>query len=46
MKLRLDTAQLLAYKAVWQIQNGETPTMAASLANIYMAESFIQTVRT
>ena len=42
MKLRLETARLLAYKAVWQIENGESATMAASLANIYMAESFIQ----
>lgn len=42
MKLRLEAARLLAYKAVWQIQNDETATMAASLANIYMAESFIQ----
>ena len=42
MKLRLEAARLLAYKAVWQIENDETATMAASLANVYMAESFIQ----
>ncbi|MFT5193864.1 MAG: alkylation response protein AidB-like acyl-CoA dehydrogenase [Cellvibrionaceae bacterium] len=42
MQLRLETARLLAYKAVWQIENGENATMSASLANIYMAESFIQ----
>ena len=42
MQLRLETARLLAYKAVWQIEQGENATMAASMANIYMAESFIQ----
>jgi alkylation response protein AidB-like acyl-CoA dehydrogenase len=42
MKLRLETARLLAYRAAWTIDQGEPAMMAAALANIYMAESFVQ----
>ena len=42
MKMRLDTAKLLAYRAAWMIQDGQDASMEASLANIYMSESFIQ----
>jgi alkylation response protein AidB-like acyl-CoA dehydrogenase len=42
MKLRLDAAKLLAYRAAWTIDKGQPAMMAAALANIYMAESFVQ----
>lgn len=42
MKLRLDVAQLLAYRAAWQIKEGIPSMLEAALANIYMAESFVQ----
>ena len=42
MKMRLDIARLLAYKAVWMIQEGEPATMEAAIANINIAEGFVQ----
>ena len=42
MKLRLETSRLLAYRAVWRIQNGLQATADASMANIHMADSFVQ----
>ncbi len=40
--MRLDTARLLAYKAIWLIQEGESATMHAAIANINIAEGFVQ----
>lgn len=42
MKMRLDIAKLLAYRAAWMIEEGLDASMEASMANIYMSESFIQ----
>ena len=42
MKLRLDTAKLLAYHAAWRKTNGIPCALEASLANLYMADSFVQ----
>lgn len=41
MKMRLDVARLLSYRALWLIQEGKPAALEASLANIYMSESFI-----
>ena len=42
MKLRLEAAKLLAYRAAWTIDQGDSAMMSAALANIYMAESFVE----
>ncbi len=42
MKMRLDLARLVAYKAVWMIQQGQPATMEAAIANVRMAEGFVR----
>jgi hypothetical protein len=42
MKIRLEAARLLAYKAVWQLQQGLPATMDAAIANVMMADAFVQ----
>ncbi|MEM7801668.1 MAG: acyl-CoA dehydrogenase family protein [Chloroflexota bacterium] len=41
MKMRLDIAKMLAYRAAWLIDQGLPATTEASMANIYMSESFV-----
>lgn len=41
MKMRLDIARLLAYRAAWMISQGIPAATEASLANIYMSENFV-----
>ena len=41
MKMRLEIAKQLAYKAIWAIDNGHQADVDVSLANIYLSESFI-----
>ena len=41
MKLRLETAQLLLYKAAWMLDQGESADLAAALAKLHIAESFV-----
>jgi alkylation response protein AidB-like acyl-CoA dehydrogenase len=42
MKLRLETARLLMYRAAWLKQNGKASMLDAALANLQMSESFLQ----
>ena len=42
MKIRLESARLLAYKAVWQIQQGLPASMDAAIAKVSMADAFIK----
>jgi alkylation response protein AidB-like acyl-CoA dehydrogenase len=42
MKIRLESARLLAYKAVWQIQQGLPASMDAAIAKVLIADAFIQ----
>ena len=42
MKVRLEASRLLAYKAVWQIEQGLPSALDAAIANYVMAESFVQ----
>ncbi len=42
MKIRLDVARQLAYRAAWMLDQGQTATLECSMANIYLSESFIQ----
>lgn len=39
--MRLDIAKMLAYRAAWLIDQGLPATTEASMANIYMSESFV-----
>jgi alkylation response protein AidB-like acyl-CoA dehydrogenase len=41
MKMRLEIARLLLYKAAWLKQEGKTMTLEASLANIYLGDAFV-----
>ncbi len=41
MKLRLETARLLLYKAAWMMDRGEPVQMASALAKLHIAESFV-----
>lgn len=41
MKLRLETAQLLLYKAAWLMDAGRPAGMASALTNLHLAESFV-----
>jgi L-prolyl-PCP dehydrogenase len=42
MKLRLDGARLLLYRACWQLDRGEDATLAASLAKVAVSEAAVQ----
>ncbi|MEM7044294.1 MAG: acyl-CoA dehydrogenase, partial [Pseudomonadota bacterium] len=42
MKLRLETAQLLLYKAAWLKSNGRSCAAEAALANLHLSESFVE----
>lgn len=39
MKVRLETATLVAYKAVWQLDNGQGASLSSAIANLALAES-------
>ena len=39
MRVRLETASLAGYKAMWLLDRGEPATMAAAIANLSIAES-------
>ncbi|MEM9014146.1 MAG: acyl-CoA dehydrogenase family protein [Pseudomonadota bacterium] len=41
MKLRLETAQLLMYKAAWLKDRGRPAVMEAALAKLHLSESFV-----
>jgi hypothetical protein len=42
MKLRLETARLLTYRAAWLKQSGQPAMLDAALANLHLGESFLQ----
>ncbi|MBI5302115.1 MAG: acyl-CoA dehydrogenase family protein [Chloroflexi bacterium] len=42
MKLRLETARLLTYKAAWLKQTNQSAMLDAALANLFVGESFAQ----
>lgn len=41
MKMRLEIARLLLYKAAWLKQEGKSMNLEASLANIYLGDAFV-----
>jgi hypothetical protein len=41
MKLRLETARLIAYQAAWRKQNGQATMLDAALANLAVSEAFV-----
>lgn len=42
MKLRLETARLLTYKAAWLKQNNQPTMLDAALANLHLGETFLE----
>jgi alkylation response protein AidB-like acyl-CoA dehydrogenase len=42
MKLRLETARLLTYKAAWLKSTGKPAMMDAALAKLYVSEAFVE----
>lgn len=42
MKLRLETARLLTYRAAWLKDQGKPAMLDAALANLHLGESFLQ----
>jgi alkylation response protein AidB-like acyl-CoA dehydrogenase len=42
MKLRLETARLLTYRAAWLKQQGKPAMLDAALANLHLGESYLQ----
>lgn len=42
MKLRLETAQLLLYKAAWLKSQGQSCPTEAALANLHLSEAFVE----
>ncbi|MEP6619274.1 MAG: acyl-CoA dehydrogenase family protein [bacterium] len=42
MKVRLETARLILYKAAWAKQEGKAAGVEASTAKVYVSEAFIQ----
>ena len=42
MKLRLETARLLTYKAAWLKQTGQPAMLDAALANLHLGETFLE----
>jgi alkylation response protein AidB-like acyl-CoA dehydrogenase len=42
MKIRLESARLLAYKAVWQIQRGLPASLDAAIAKVTVADAFVK----
>lgn len=42
MKVRLETARLMLYKAVWEKQNGGTAAMDTAIAKLYLSESWVK----
>ncbi len=39
MKIRLETASLAAYKAIWQLDHGQGANLSSAIANLALAES-------
>ncbi len=42
MKLRLETARLLTYRAAWAKQTGQPAMLDAALANLHLGEAFLE----
>jgi alkylation response protein AidB-like acyl-CoA dehydrogenase len=42
MKLRLETARLLTYRAAWLIGAGKPAALEASLANLHLGDAFVE----
>lgn len=42
MKVRLETARLMLYKAVWEKQNDGTAAMDTAIAKLYLSESWVK----
>ena len=42
MKIRLDTARLLSYRAASSVQQGTDPTLEAAIAKLYLSEAWVQ----
>jgi alkylation response protein AidB-like acyl-CoA dehydrogenase len=42
MKLRLETARLLLYKAAWLVQREQPAMMEAALLKLYLSEAFVE----
>jgi alkylation response protein AidB-like acyl-CoA dehydrogenase len=42
MKLRLETARLLSYKAAWLKDSGKAVMLEAALAKLYLSECFVE----
>jgi len=42
MKVRLETARLLLYRAAWLLDKGEPAATEASIAKLFLSESYIQ----
>jgi alkylation response protein AidB-like acyl-CoA dehydrogenase len=42
MKLRLEIARLLLYKAAWQKNQGQSDMLHAALTNLYLADAFVE----
>ncbi len=42
MKLRLETARLMLYKAAWAVENGEKADLEAALAKLAISEAFAE----
>ena len=42
MKIRLEIARLLSYKAAWQLDRGDREGMDASIAKLFSSESMVQ----
>ena len=50
MKVRLEAARLLVYRAAWRLEHSRTPSMDAAIAKLFTSESLLEsamsTVRT
>ena len=42
MKLRLETSRLLLYRCAWLVDQGRKIPMEAAMANLHIAESFVE----
>ena len=42
MKVRLEAARLLVYRAAWQLEHTRTASLDAAIAKLYVGESLLQ----
>lgn len=42
MKVRLEAARLLVYRAAWRLDHSRTPSLAAAMAKLFTSESHLQ----